>query len=173
MPISWMSNQRFRAKVRNLLNRRRMEQEYAPLYGKIGIGLTTFSPLASGLLTGKYAKQLPEGSRLARSDMAWLRDRTLLPEKIAAAERAAETARALGCTPAQLAVAWCLKNPRVISVILGATSPEQLRETLVAPHVAAKLTPADMARLRLEALNCPLRGSRSARRVSRHAEAAP
>jgi aryl-alcohol dehydrogenase-like predicted oxidoreductase len=128
----------------NLLVRERVEREYAPLYEDFGMGLTTWSPLYSGLLTGKYSKGVPAGSRLDRVD--WLKSR-LEPQKVAQAAKLAEIARELECTPAQLAIAWCLKNARVSTVILGASRPSQLQENLGALAVRERLGDAVMARL--------------------------
>lgn len=122
----------------NLFNRRRVEQEYAPLFRDLGIGATTWSPLASGILTGKYSAGIPEGSRFTLPAYGWLRE-TVESERgrarIEAAERVAAIARELGVTAAQLALAWCLRNPDVTSVILGASRPGQLEENLGALEV--------------------------------------
>jgi len=120
----------------NLLHRERVELEYAPLYAELGLGTTTFSPLASGLLTGKYAAQnAEEPARLEREGMSWLR-RIVVGDpgerRLERARRFAEAARMLGHPPATLAIAWCLRNPHVSSVILGASRVEQLLENLQA-----------------------------------------
>ncbi len=126
----------------NLFHRTRVEQEYARLYDDIGLGLTTWSPLASGLLTGKYRNGVPAGSRGALENMAWLRDALTDPIRNATVARFAELAASLGCTPAQLAIAWCTANPRVSSVITGASSPAQLADNLGALAVLPKLDAA-------------------------------
>lgn len=115
----------------NLLHRARVEHEYASLYEEPGLGLTTWSPLASGLLTGKYADGIPAGSRLAGAGLDWLR-REVLDDagQLARVQRFCTVAAALGQAPAPLAIAWCLRNPRVTSVILGASHSEQLRQNL-------------------------------------------
>ncbi|WP_374400773.1 potassium channel beta subunit family protein [Niveibacterium sp.] len=123
----------------NLFHRARVEQEYARLYDDIGLGLTTWSPLASGLLTGKYRNGVPAGSRGALENMAWLRDALTDPARNATVARFAELAAALACTPAQLAIAWCSANPRVSSVITGASSAGQLADNLGALAVLPKL----------------------------------
>jgi voltage-dependent potassium channel beta subunit len=136
----------------NLLHRERVEKEYEPLYKEIGLGTTIWSPLASGLLTGKYNEGIPEGSRLATSGYEWLARRLSTPEGQARLERAkrfSALAAELGEKPAQLAIAWCLRNPNVSTVILGASRPEQLRENLGALELAEKLD-ADVVR-RIEA----------------------
>jgi voltage-dependent potassium channel beta subunit len=130
----------------NLLNRRRVEDEYARLYDDVGIGLTTWSPLASGLLTGKYARGVPEGSRLALPGYEWLRGRAgdeRLHRRVAGL---ANLASELGCTTAQLAIAWCASNPHVSSVITGASRAEQVRENLGALDVLERLDHEALAR---------------------------
>lgn len=128
----------------NMLSRDRVEREYHRLYSEIGLGTTTWSPLASGVLTGKYSDGIPEGSRMSLPDYAWLRERAIdSPEgraNIEKAGRIAGIAAELGCKPAQLALAWCLKNPNVSTVILGATSTRQLTENLEAMQVVEQLT---------------------------------
>jgi len=124
----------------NLFNRRRVELEYAPLYAELGLGTTVWSPLASGLLTGKYGDGIPDGSRAAREP--WLRERLGGGEGRAQVERARRfvaLATELGVRPAALAIAWCLRNPHVSSVILGATRVPQLLENLGALELAARL----------------------------------
>ncbi|WP_374604641.1 potassium channel beta subunit family protein [Niveibacterium sp.] len=123
----------------NLFHRERVEKEYARLYDDIGLGLTTWSPLASGLLTGKYRNGVPAGSRGALESMAWLRDALTDPAKNAIVDRFVAFASNLGCTPAQLAIAWCSANPRVSSVITGASSVAQLQDNLGALAVLPKL----------------------------------
>ena len=118
----------------NLLHRERVEVEYAPLYAGYGMGTTTFSPLASGLLTGKYNAGVPADARLGLENMAWLQPIVLGQDddRIARARRFTALAAELGFAPAALGVAWCLRNPHVSSVILGASRPEQLLQNLVA-----------------------------------------
>ncbi len=128
----------------NLLHRDRVEVEYAPLYDEIGLGLTTWSPLASGILTGKYNQGIPDGSRLALRDYRWLRPLVEGPEgpaKLAKVARLEPLAKELDASLAQLAVAWCLANDDVSTVILGASKPAQLAENLGALAVAERLTP--------------------------------
>jgi aryl-alcohol dehydrogenase-like predicted oxidoreductase len=123
----------------NLLHRERVEREYDPLYRQHGMGTTTWSPLASGLLTGKYADGIPADSRLAQEGYTWLQrnlqgeDGTRRQER---ARRFVATARELGVEPAPLAIAWCLRNPDVSTVILGASRVEQLRQNLGALDLA-------------------------------------
>jgi len=138
----------------HLFHRQRVEQEYAPLYDDIGLGLTTWSPLASGLLSGKYATGIPAGSRGAMDNLAFLRDGLTDVAKNAAVAKLAPIAAELGGSTAQLAIAWASKNPRVSTVITGASKPEQLKSNLGALALADKLTPELMARI--EAITAPL-----------------
>ncbi|MCU0792672.1 MAG: aldo/keto reductase [Opitutaceae bacterium] len=134
----------------NLFHRERVEREYAPLYdAEPGLGTTIWSPLASGLLTGKYNAGVPADSRLTVKGLEWLRDRvtTDQADKLARVPALAAIAAELDTTLPRLAVAWCLANPRVSTVILGASRPEQLRENLGALDVLPRLTPEVLARL--------------------------
>jgi voltage-dependent potassium channel beta subunit len=125
----------------NLFHRRRVEQDYARLYEDIGLGLTTWSPLASGLLTGKYKSGIPAGSRGAMQSMAFLRDRLTDPAKNDAVARLESIAARLGGNVAQLAIAWANRNPHVSTVILGASKLTQLQDNLKALELTPKLTP--------------------------------
>ncbi|MEO7055687.1 MAG: aldo/keto reductase [Caldimonas sp.] len=131
----------------NLFHRQRVEQEYAPLYDAIGLGLTTWSPLASGLLTGKYKDGVPAGSRGALGNMGFLVAGLTDPGKNAAVARLEPIAAELGVTMAQLAIAWCAHNPRVSTVITGASTTQQLRSNLGALDALDKLTPEVMTRI--------------------------
>jgi voltage-dependent potassium channel beta subunit len=131
----------------NLLHRKRVESEYARLYEDIGLGLTTWSPLASGLLSGKYRNGIPAGSRGAVESYSFLREGLTDPVKNAVVGQLETVANELGCTLAQLALAWCLRNPRVSSVITGATRVEQVRENMSALDVVDKLTPDVLTRI--------------------------
>ena len=131
----------------HLFCRRRVEQEYARLYDEIGLGLTTWSPLASGLLTGKYRSGIPAGSRGALDHMAFLRDGLTHPAKNAAVAALEPIAAELGGTLAQLAVAWAAKNPRVSTVITGASRLDQFQANLGALALLDKLTPEVLARI--------------------------
>jgi voltage-dependent potassium channel beta subunit len=132
----------------NLFHRTRVEKEYAALYRSPGLGTTTWSPLGSGLLTGKYNKGVPKGARLSAPGMEWLRDGILkqpgIEKKLAAVPRLAAVAKTLGTTLPCVAIAWCLKNPNISTVILGASRVEQLRENLGALDLQEKLTPQVM-----------------------------
>jgi len=134
----------------NMFHRDRVEREYAPLYGEIGLGTTIWSPLASGLLTGKYNDGIPQGSRLALDGHDWLRNMVLGdrgPERLEKARALAPIAQALGCTMAQMALAWCLKNPNVSSVITGSTSAAQVRENMKALEIVERLSGEVIARI--------------------------
>jgi len=131
----------------NLLWRDRVEQEYAPLYEGIGLGLTTWSPLSSGLLTGKYLDGVPEGSRASLPGYEWLRNLLTDADRNATVANLAAVADDLGCTLAQLAIAWCVKNPHVSSVITGASRVSQVHENLSALEVVPQLTDDVMDRL--------------------------
>ncbi len=131
----------------NLLHRERVEKEYARLYEDIGLGTTTWSPLASGLLTGKYNDGVPAGSRATLKGYEWLAERLTDPARVALARRLAPLAAELSCSLAQLSLAWCLKNPRVSTVITGASRAEQVAENMRALDVVPRLTPEVMARI--------------------------
>jgi voltage-dependent potassium channel beta subunit len=138
----------------HLFHRRRVEQEYAQLFDDIGLGLTTWSPLASGLLSGKYRHGIPADSRAALEGMAFLRDGLAHPARNAAVVQLESIATELGGTVAQLAIAWCTKNPRVSSVITGASKLSQLQSNLGALALAERLTPEFMQRI--DGLSAPL-----------------
>jgi voltage-dependent potassium channel beta subunit len=127
----------------NLFHRARVEKEYASLYRSPGLGTTTWSPLGSGLLTGKYNKGVPKGTRLDTPGMEWLRDLLLkrpgIEKQLAVVPKLAAIAKGLGTSLPCLAIAWCLKNPNVSTVILGASKVEQLKENLGALGVLEKL----------------------------------
>jgi len=131
----------------NLFNRKRVEVKYARLYEDIGLGLTTWSPLASGLLSGKYRNGVPKGSRGSRKDMAFLLNGLTDDAKNSAVTKLAAVAEDLDCTPSQLAIAWAAHNPHVSTVITGASKMEQLRENLAALDVIAWLTPDVMMQI--------------------------
>ena len=131
----------------NLFHRQRVEHEYARLYEDTGLGLTTWSPLASGLLTGKYRGGIPDGSRGALESMAFLRDGLLDAKKNAAVALLEPIAAELGGTLAQLAIAWVASNPRVSTVITGASKVSQLQSNLGALALLDKLTPEVMVHI--------------------------
>lgn len=134
----------------NMFHRERVEKEYLPLYREIGLGTTVWSPLASGILTGKYNQGIPAGSRMSLKGYEWLRQRLESPEGRQMVEKTRQLtpiAEELGCTMAQMALAWCLKNPHVSTVITGASRPEQVVENMKALDVVEKLTPEVMERI--------------------------
>lgn len=126
----------------SMLARDRVEKEYARLYSEIGLGTTIWSPLASGILTGKYEKGIPQDSRATIPQYAWLKEKFIAEEgkkKILKASQLKSIASDLGVSLAELAIAWCLKNPNVSTVILGASKPEQLKENLKALNCVKRL----------------------------------
>ncbi|HUY07778.1 MAG TPA: aldo/keto reductase [Acidimicrobiales bacterium] len=123
----------------NLINRSKVEREFKDLYKDFGIGLTTWSPLAEGVLTGKYLDGIPTDSRAAKPDNSRIRAQ-VEDESLKSSIRALQTISVqLGCSLAQLAIAWCLRNPRVSTVITGASRASQVRENLGALDVLARL----------------------------------
>lgn len=138
----------------HLFHRKRVEEEYARLYDEIGLGLTTWSPLASGLLTGKYKAGIPSDSRGAMKGMAFLEKSLTDPAKNEAVAQLDGIAAELGCNVAQLAIAWAAKNPHVSTVITGASRLSQLQSNLGAVDVIVKLTPEVLARI--DAVTQPL-----------------
>ncbi len=123
----------------NLIERRRVEKEYARLHAETGYGNTIWSPLASGLLTGKYRDGVPDGSRAALEGYEWLRDRLTDADALARVEALRPIADRLGCSMSQLAIAWCTRHPMVSSVITGASRVEQVRENFGALEVMEAL----------------------------------
>ncbi len=131
----------------NMFNRQKVEQEFARLYQDIGLGTTTWSPLASGMLTGKYLNGLPADSRANLKDYEWLKKAVTDPDRISKVKELASIAADLGVSMTQMALAWCLKNPHVSTVITGASRVEQVRENMGASGVVEKLTPEVMTRI--------------------------
>ncbi|UCH60908.1 MAG: aldo/keto reductase [Anaerolineales bacterium] len=134
----------------HMFHRERVEREYAPLYRQIGLGTTIWSPLASGLLTGKYNQGIPSGTRATLQDYEWLKERFESAEAKKQIEKVGQMipiAKELGCSMAQLAIAWCLKNPHVSTVITGASRPEQVVENMAALEVLPRLDQEVMDRL--------------------------
>ena len=124
----------------NMLVRRKMEVEFFKIFRDYGYGTTIWSPLASGVLTGKYNDGIPKGSRLTRDELTWLKEKILTEEHIQKVRSLQEVATELGTSMANLAIAWCLKNEYVSTVITGATRVEQLKENLRSTEVLPKLT---------------------------------
>lgn len=131
----------------NLFQRARFENDYVRLYKEYGYGSTTWSPLASGLLSGKYSKGIPKDSRASLKGYKWLHKQMTDQEKLAKVRALEPIAKELDCTLAQLSIAWCLKNPFVSTVITGASRVEQVRENMKAAEVAPKITAEIMERI--------------------------
>lgn len=124
----------------NLFERDKLEKDYLEIFKNVGLGTTIWSPLASGLLTGKYNDGIPENSRLGLEGFDWLKDRWMAEEKINKVKKLAELSNRLGVTTASLSIAWCISNPNVTTAILGATKKEQLLDNLKALEALPKLT---------------------------------
>lgn len=124
----------------NLFERAKMENEYLEIFKNVGMGTTIWSPLAAGLLTGKYNDGIPEGSRFQLEGFEWLRDRWLMQDRIKKVQLLGAMAKALKVSTASLSIAWCIKNPNVSTAILGATNKAQLVDNLTAIDTAALLT---------------------------------
>jgi len=134
----------------NLLHRERVELEYAPLYGEYGMGTTIWSPLASGLLTGKYNEGVPADARLGQASYGWLQRMVIgdaQSRRVERARRFTSLAAELGVAPAPLAIAWCLRNPHVSTVLLGASRKEQLLQNLEALELVDRFEESTWARL--------------------------
>jgi voltage-dependent potassium channel beta subunit len=131
----------------NLFERARFEKQYARLFKDYGYGATTFSPLASGMLTGKYLNGIPEDSRAALKGNDWMHDNVTNMDRLAKVRALQPIAEELGCSLSQLSIAWLLKNPNVSTVITGASRVEQLHENLKATDIAPKLTPEVIKRI--------------------------
>lgn len=125
----------------NLFERQKIELDYIDIYRTVGLGTTIWSPLAAGLLSGKYNNEVPKNSRLALDGFSWLADRWLAADKIAKVKKLTVLADRLHMTTAQLSIAWCLKNPNVSTVILGATKKSQLQDNINALQMVDLLTP--------------------------------
>jgi voltage-dependent potassium channel beta subunit len=131
----------------NLFNRQRVEEEYRPIIERYGLGLTTWSPLASGLLTGKYAGGIPEGSRGTLKGFEWLHHSLTDADRNAKVQALKTVADELDCSLAQLAIAWCAHNPQVSTVITGASRPSQVTENMAAHAVLERLDDGVVARI--------------------------
>ena len=131
----------------NLFERHKMENEYLEIFKNQGLGTTIWSPLASGLLTGKYNDGIPDDSRFQLEGFEWLRDRWVMQDKIKRVQQLGSLAKALKVSMASLSIAWCIKNPNVTTAILGATKKEQLLDNLTAMDTLALLTPEIMEQI--------------------------
>lgn len=125
----------------NLFTRNRFEKEYAPIFRDLGYGSTIWSPLASGLLTGKYSFGIPEDSRAALKGYEWLKNEVITSERIEKVKQLKTISDELGCSLAQMSLAWCLTNPNVSTVITGASRGSQVKENMKALDVIPSLTP--------------------------------
>ncbi|MGH2552408.1 MAG: potassium channel beta subunit family protein [Chitinophagaceae bacterium] len=131
----------------NLFERNKMENEYLMVFKTVGMGTTIWSPLASGLLSGKYNDGIPEGSRFALQGFDWLKDRWMQESFLQKAKKLNELANQLGISMAQLSIAWCIKNPNVTTTILGASNHKQLHENLKSLEAVEKLNNEAMQRI--------------------------
>ncbi len=125
----------------NLFEREKVEKEYLDIFRTVGMGTTIWSPLASGLLSGKYNEGIPKNSRFALQGFDWLKDRWIADDKLKKVKKLSEFAAKLGVSTAALSIAWCIKNPNVSTAILGATKKQQLLDNLKALDVLPLLTP--------------------------------
>lgn len=140
----------------NMFERTKVEKDYALLFRDFGMGTTTWSPLASGLLTGKYNDGMPTDNRLHIEGMDWLKERTLGDAtRIEKTKKLNEVAKEIGTTLPKMGIAWCIKNPNVSTAILGASKPEQLKENITAYEVLPLLTAEVMERIETILLNKP------------------
>jgi len=131
----------------NLFERNKMDNEYLEIFKNVGLGTTIWSPLAAGLLTGKYNDGIPEDSRFNMEGFEWLRDRWVMQDKIKRVHQLGALAKALKVSTASLSIAWCIKNPNVTTAILGATKKEQLLDNLTAMDTLQLLTPEIMEQI--------------------------
>ena len=131
----------------NMFEREKIEKEYLDVYRTVGLGTTIWSPLASGLLSGKYNDGIPKTSRFALQGFDWLKDRWMEEEKLKKVKKIAELSNKMGVSTAALSIAWCIKNPNVSTAILGATKKQQLTENLKSLEVLPKLTPEIMEKI--------------------------
>jgi aryl-alcohol dehydrogenase-like predicted oxidoreductase len=130
-----------------MFEREKIEKEYMDVYRTVGLGTTIWSPLASGLLSGKYNDGIPKTSRFALEGFDWLKDRWMLDDNLKKVKKISELATKLGVSTAALSIAWCIKNPNVSTAILGATKKQQLIENLKSLEVVPMLTPEIMEKI--------------------------
>lgn len=131
----------------NLLERNKMENEFGMIFKTVGMGTTIWSPLASGLLSGKYNDGIPDGSRFGLTGFDWLKDRWMKDDLLNKVRQLGNLANELGISQAELSIAWCIKNPNVTTAILGATRKEQLLQNLKSLDAVAKLNDEVMQRI--------------------------
>jgi voltage-dependent potassium channel beta subunit len=140
----------------NLFERNKIENDYLEVYKNVGLGTTIWSPLAAGLLTGKYNNGIPEGSRLAIEGFDWLKERWIMQDKIEKVQHLQSLANELGCSLPALSIAWCIKNPNVTTAILGATKKEQLIDNLTALKAVELLTSEVISKIEAIMQNKPV-----------------
>ncbi|HCF63138.1 MAG TPA: aldo/keto reductase [Chitinophagaceae bacterium] len=131
----------------NLFERTKVESDYSEIFKNVGLGTTIWSPLASGLLSGKYNEGIPKGSRFALAGFDWLKERWMTDENLKKVKKLADLSKKLGISTAVMSIAWCLKNPNVSTVILGATKKTQLQENLKALDAVPLLTDEVMEKI--------------------------
>ncbi|BDQ12549.1 potassium channel beta subunit family protein [Sediminibacterium sp. TEGAF015] len=140
----------------NLFERDKLEKDYLEVFKNVGLGTTIWSPLASGLLTGKYNNGIPEGSRLAIEGFDWLKERLIMEEKIEKVKQLQQLANELGCSLPALSIAWCINNPNVTTAILGATRKEQLLDNLTALQAVELISSAVLQKIESIMQNKPV-----------------
>jgi len=140
----------------NMFHREKFEVEYSQIYKTVGLGTTIWSPLASGVLSGKYNDKFPEGTRLTNEGMEWLKEKSLTEDRIVKARELTKVANEIGTTMPKMAIAWCAKNPNVSTVILGASKPHHLEETLTSLDVLPLLTDEVMEKIEGVLENTPV-----------------
>ncbi len=140
----------------NLFERNKVENDYLEVFKNVGLGTTIWSPLAAGLLTGKYNNGIPEGSRLAIEGFDWLKERWIMQDKIEKVQQLQSLANELGCSLPALSIAWCIKNPNVTTAILGATKKEQLIDNLTALKAVELLTSEVISKIEAIMQNKPV-----------------
>ncbi len=140
----------------NLFERNKIEKDYLEVFKNVGLGTTIWSPLAAGLLTGKYNNGIPEGSRLGMEGFDWLKERWVMQEKIEKVKQLQLLANELGCSLPALSIAWCIKNPNVTTAILGATKKEQLIDNLTALKAVELLNPEVIGKIEAIMQNKPV-----------------
>ncbi|MEO6489948.1 MAG: aldo/keto reductase [Ferruginibacter sp.] len=140
----------------NLFERDKIEKEYLEIYKNVGLGTTIWSPLAAGLLSGKYNDGIPKGSRFGLEGFDWLKERWIMDDKVKKVKKLTELAKKMDVSPASLSIAWCIKNPNVTTAILGATKKTQLLDNLASLDVLPKLTPDIMDKIEAIMKNKPV-----------------
>jgi voltage-dependent potassium channel beta subunit len=140
----------------NLFERNKVENDYLEVFKNVGLGTTIWSPLAAGLLTGKYNNGIPEGSRLAIEGFDWLKERWIMKDKIEKVQQLQLLANELGCSLPALSIAWCIKNPNVTTAILGATKKEQLIDNLTALKAVELLSAEVISKIEAIMQNKPI-----------------